>query len=58
MQRTKEAKLQDLLLDCICSSEHAINSSEVVGAREKVVDLAFRLVVLLQVGTLTEVAHL
>lgn len=51
-------KMQYLLLDLIFSSEHIVNVSEVVGAREEVIDLALRLVVLLQVGTLTEVAHL
>jgi hypothetical protein len=47
-----------LLLNLVSSSEHAVDVGEVVGSWEEAVDVAFRLVVLLQVRTLAEVAHL
>lgn len=47
-----------LLLDSISSSEHVVNASEVVCAREKVLGATFGSVVLLEVGAFAKIAHL
>ena len=46
------------MLDLVRSAEHVVNLGEVVGARSQVIDIAFRSVVLLEVGLLTKVAEL
>jgi hypothetical protein len=47
-----------LLLDLVLPSEHIINMGKVVCAGEEAIGAAFRGVALLEVGSLTEVAHL
>lgn len=48
----------DLLLDLVGAAEHAVNTSEIVGAREEGVNGSLGCEVLLQVSLLTKVAHL
>jgi hypothetical protein len=48
----------DLCLDFILSSEHVVNLGQVVSTGEERVGVASRLEVLLQVGVLTQNAHL
>jgi hypothetical protein len=47
-----------LLFDLVCSSEHVVNVGEVVGAREQVLRAAFWREVLLEMGSLANIAHL
>jgi hypothetical protein len=47
-----------LLSDLICASEHVIDASEVVCAREESIGGASRLIAFLQVSLFAEIAHL
>jgi hypothetical protein len=47
-----------LLLDLVRAAEHVVNVGEVVGTREEAIGLASGGVALLEMGLLTEVAHL
>jgi hypothetical protein len=48
----------NLLLDLICTAEHVVNVGKVVGTWEEAIGLAAGGIALLEVGLLTEVAHL
>ena len=48
----------NLLLDLVLAAEHVVNVGEVVSAGEEAIGLAGGGIALLEVGLLTEVAHL
>ena len=47
-----------LLLDGVCTAEHAVNAGKVVGTRGNEISISLGRVILLQVSLLTECAHL
>jgi len=47
-----------LLFDLVRAAEHVVNVGEVIGTREETIGLAGGGIALLEMGLLTEVAHL